>query len=159
MRCCWAATAEMRFHNRTYRSLPPRPLDHRIFLLSSSCLTTPHKRVGLRRTPRRFRWRLPPLPRWGRRRHSVRGIKIACSELGSKQWLIGAHRALSCGHSSPVWLDLKGGTLCRLRATGNSPRWGLEPRAWRPPRRRPRPAHKRSVGRLTARWPAFRPFL
>ena len=49
--------------------------------------------------------------------------------------------------------------FCRLWATGNSLRWGVERRAWRPPQRRPRPAHVRSAGRLTARWPAFRPFL
>ena len=97
--------------------------------------------------------------RWRRRRHSVRRTTTARSKRGSQQWLSGAHRALSGGYASPFSLALREGTHRRLWTTGNPPCWGVEPRAWRPPRRRPRPDHLCSAGRLTARRPIFRPFL
>ena len=86
----------MRFNSRSYRFLPPRPSDQRVF---GELEIVHHAPTGIyirvRHRPHRFGWRLPLTLR-GRcsRRHPARRPPTASCQLGSPRWRPGAHWTL-----------------------------------------------------------------
>ena len=155
----------MRFNNRTYRVLPPRPSDHRIF---GELELSHHAPAGVQA------YAVNPVASSGGFHLCYDGaVGVTLSD---KPKSLAVNLVRSNGSQALTWhypvdmlpqSDLSSeeehfvasGRHVVPWATGRSPPWGVEPRAWRPPRCRPRPARERSVGRPTASRPAFRPFL
>ena len=136
----------MRFNNRSYRSLLPRPSDHRIF---GELELSHHAPAGVRA------YAVDPVASGG-------GFHLRYDDgvgftLSDEPQLLSVNLIRSQALTGHYLVS--GGTLCRLRATGPSPRWGGESRTWQHPRSRRRPSHVRSAGRHAARQSTSRPFL
>ena len=155
----------MRFNNRTYRFLPPRAMDHRMF---GEIVLSHHAQAGVRA------YAVNSVASDGDFHLCYDGVvgvtlsdepKLLAVNLvrsNGSQALTG-HYLVDMLPQSDLSSEeehfVASGRHVVPWATGRSPPWGVEPRAWRPPRCRPRPARERSVGRPTASRPAFRPFL